>query len=105
PSVKQTGQSELDRMFRGKTPAQVAQIKQNLLNQAKLRFGGDPKLMAAIEQNLNDYVRVHVTPSTLVARPHQGGGQQGPGTRMLNPQPLPPRSGNFQRQKLPAAQR
>jgi hypothetical protein len=40
----------------------------------------------------------------LAARPRQGGGQQGPGTRMLNPQPLPPRSGNFQNQKLPAVQ-
>lgn len=91
--AKQTAQTELDRMFRGKSPADAERTRQNLMNQARLKFGSDPKLMASIEQNLNGYVQVHVAPAALSTSP---GGKQ-----MLNPQPLPPKNGSLQNKQLP----
>ena len=44
-------------MFRGKSPAEVERAKQDLLDQARRKFGSDPQLMAKIEQNLNEHVR------------------------------------------------
>jgi hypothetical protein len=80
--TKQTAQTQLDQLFRGKSPADVERTKQNLLNQARSKYGSDPKVMAAIEKNLNGYVQVHVAPAALSTNP---GGKQ-----KLNPQPLPP---------------
>ncbi len=51
--ARQTAQTELDRMFKGKSPAEVERAKQDLLNRARAKFGSNPTLMASLEQNLN----------------------------------------------------
>jgi len=102
--TQQTAQSQLDGMFRGKSPADVERTKQNLLSQARLKFGSDPKLMASIEQNLNNYVHSHVTPVAPLpgpaVKPPNPNRQQ-----TLNLQPLPPKQGTAQNRQLPAVQR
>lgn len=98
--AQQNAQMQLDGMFRGKSPADVERTRQNLLSQARLKFGSDPRLMVSIEQNLNNYVRTHV-----VAAPMPGPAVKPPnpnGPRMLNPQPLPPKTGTMQNKQLPA---
>ncbi len=100
--AKQIARNQLDQMFRGKSPADVERVRQNLLNQARAKYGSDPKLMASIEQNLNGYIHNYVVPSELrpaVKPPNPNR------NRMLNPQPLPPRSGSLQNMQLPAVQR
>ncbi len=103
-SAQQTAQTELDQMFRGKSPADVERTKQNLLSQARLKFGSDPRLMASIEQNLNNYVHSHVAPVTPLPgpaiKPPNPNRQQ-----TLNLQPLPPKQGTAQYKQVPAVQR
>lgn len=91
-STQQTGRTQLDNMFRGKTAAEVQQVKQNLLNQARSKYGSNPRVMAQIQQNLDSYVRAHVVP----VAPASGRGVSSTNPyqkQMLNPQPLPPRQG------------
>ena len=95
--TKQTAQNELDRMFRGKSPAEVENAKQQLMNRARQKFGSDPKLMASIEHNLNGYVHERVAPAALPPSP---GGKQ-----VLNPQPLSSKQGSGQNKQLPAVQK
>ena len=59
PSYLRTAKAELDRRFLGKPPAQIARAKQALLNQARQRYGSNPQLMAAIQHNLDSYLRTH----------------------------------------------
>ena len=56
---RQSAETRLDQLFRGKSSADVERARQDLLNQARARFGSDPKLMASIEQNLDSYLRTH----------------------------------------------
>ncbi len=51
--ARQTAQAELDRMFKGKSPAEVERAKQDLLNRARAKYGRNPALVASLEQNLN----------------------------------------------------
>ena len=101
--TQQTAQAELDGMFRGKSAADVERTKQNLLSQARLKFGSDPKLMASIEQNLNSYVHSHVAP----AAPAPGSAVKPPNPnrqQTLSLQPLPPKQGTAQYRQSPAVQ-
>lgn len=95
--TRQTAQNELDKLFRNKSEADAESTRQNLLNQAKLKYGSDPKLMASIEKNLNSYVHAHVAPAAIRSSP---GNKQ-----MVNPQPQPPRNGSLQNTQTPEEQR
>jgi len=59
PRKLRIAKAELDRRFLGKPPAQIARAKQALLNQARQRYGSNPQLMAAIQHNLDSYLRTH----------------------------------------------
>jgi hypothetical protein len=59
PGSKANAKAQLDRMFLGKSPSEIARAKQSLLNRARQRYGSNPQLMAAIEQNLDSYLRTH----------------------------------------------
>jgi len=99
--TKQTAQAKLDQMFRGKSPIEVEHIKQDLLNQARVKFGSDPKLMASIQQNLDGYIQNHVVRLELVPTVKPPNPNR---DRMLNPQPLPPRQGIRPGNQLPKIQ-
>lgn len=100
--TRQTAQNQLDQMFRGKTPAQVASIKQDLLSRARMKFGSNASLMAKFEQNLNSYIQNHVVSSELLpaVKPPNPNRNQ-----MLNPQSLPPSQGIRPGNQLPAIQK
>jgi len=59
PSSLGKAKVQLDRMFAGKSASQVARAKRDLLDQARLRYGANAQLVAAISQNLDGYLRTH----------------------------------------------
>lgn len=86
PRARQNAQAELDRMFKGKSPAEAERAKQDLLNRARAKFGSNPTLMASLEQNLNEHVRSHY--SVAVPAIQSGGAAQrsnAPVQRQLTP--------------------
>jgi len=74
PGSLGTAKAQLDRLFLGKPPSEIARAKQDLLNQARQRYGSNPQLLAAIEQNLDGYLRTHslaaVRAPVMAAPPH-----------------------------------
>ena len=72
--ARQSAQAELDRMFKGKSPAEAERARQDLLNRARAKFGSNPTLMASLEQNLNEHVRSHY--SVAVPAVQSGGAAQ-----------------------------
>jgi hypothetical protein len=89
--VQQQAQSELDRRFKGKSPQEAQQQKAQLLAQARQRFAKDPQVLAKIEQQLDQQIRVRVQVAPMpagmmpTARPtqapaHMGDGSVRPGT-------------------------
>ncbi len=60
PGAEQRARAELDRLLKGKTPAEAEQIKRNLKTQMQAKFQKNPKALAEINRRFDDRFSAHL---------------------------------------------
>ncbi len=60
PGAEQRAKAELDRLLKGKTPAEAEQIKRNLKTQMQAKFQKNPKALAEINRRFDDRFSAHL---------------------------------------------
>ncbi len=71
PGAEQRAKAELDRLLKGKTPAEAEQIKRNLKTQMQAKFQKNPKALDEINRRFDDRFSAHlrVNPTLLRTAP------------------------------------
>lgn len=60
PGTEQRAKAELDRLLKGKTPAEAEQIKRNLKSQLQAKLRSNPKALAELDRRFDDRLSAHL---------------------------------------------